>query len=82
MRIKIPKNTPAEPDIESICSIRWQFILSAIIWWKRADKKKHDKYKAIGSVVAVLGRIVIFYAPRWRKFNYKVAGIRFCLCHR
>jgi hypothetical protein len=44
MRIKIPKNTPAEPDIESICSIRWQFILSAIIWWKRADKKKLDRY--------------------------------------
>jgi hypothetical protein len=79
MSLKIPKNTPAEPDVECISSTRWQFILSAIIWWKRADKKKLDRCKAIGSIVAVVDGIVIFYAPRWRKFNYKVAGNRFLL---
>ena len=83
MRIKIPKNTLAESDVVSICTIRWHFILFAIFWWKGGDKKKLDRYKAIGSsVVAVVDGIVIFYAPRWRKFNYEVAAIDSCLCPR
>jgi hypothetical protein len=82
MRIKIPKKTPAEPDVESICSIRWQFILSAIIWCKRADKKKLDKYKAIGSVVAVLGGIVIFMVLFRENLITKLQALDSCLCHR
>jgi len=28
------------------------------------DKKKPDKYEILGSTVAVLGAVIIFYAPR------------------
>jgi small multidrug resistance family-3 protein len=40
------------------------FIVSAIIWGRMVDKKKPDMYEIIGSVVAVIGATVIFYAPR------------------
>jgi small multidrug resistance family-3 protein len=40
------------------------FIVSAIIWGRIVDKKKPDRYEIIGSIVAVIGAIVIFYAPR------------------
>jgi small multidrug resistance family-3 protein len=40
------------------------FILTAIIWGRIVDKKKPDKYEIIGSTVAAIGALVIFYAPR------------------
>ena len=40
------------------------FIVSSIIWGRMVDKKKPDKYEIIGSIVAVIGAIVIFYSPR------------------
>jgi small multidrug resistance family-3 protein len=40
------------------------FIVSAIIWGRAVDKEKPDKYEIIGSIVSVIGAIVIFYAPR------------------
>jgi small multidrug resistance family-3 protein len=40
------------------------FIVSAIIWGRIVDKKKADRYKIIGSIVAIIGALVIFYAPR------------------
>jgi small multidrug resistance family-3 protein len=41
------------------------FILSSIIWGRLVDKKKVvDRYEIIGSIVAVGGALVIFYAPR------------------
>jgi small multidrug resistance family-3 protein len=40
------------------------FILSAIIWGRIVDKKKPDRYEIIGSLFAVIGALVIFYAPR------------------
>ncbi len=40
------------------------FILSSIIWGRLVDRKKPDRYEIIGSIVAVIGAIVIFYAPR------------------
>ena len=40
------------------------FIVSAIIWGRIVDKKKPDRYEIIGSIVAVVGALVIFYAPR------------------
>ena len=40
------------------------FIVSAIIWGRIVDKKKPDTYEIIGSIVAVAGVAVIFYAPR------------------
>jgi small multidrug resistance family-3 protein len=40
------------------------FIISAIIWGRTVDKKKPDRYEIIGSIVAVVGALVIFYAPR------------------
>jgi small multidrug resistance family-3 protein len=40
------------------------FIVSAIIWGRIVDRKKPDRYEIIGSIVAVVGAIVIFYAPR------------------
>lgn len=40
------------------------FIVSAIIWGRIVDKKKSDRYEIIGSIVAVVGAAIIFYAPR------------------
>jgi small multidrug resistance family-3 protein len=40
------------------------FIVSAITWGRIVDKKKPDKFEIIGSMVAVIGALVIFYAPR------------------
>ena len=40
------------------------FIISAIIWGRIVDRKKPDRYEIIGSLVAVAGALVIFYAPR------------------
>jgi drug/metabolite transporter superfamily protein YnfA len=40
------------------------FIVSAIIWGRIVDKKKADRYEIIGSIVAVVGTLVIFYFPQ------------------
>jgi small multidrug resistance family-3 protein len=40
------------------------FIISSIVWGRIIDKKKPDRYEIIGSIVAVIGAVVIFYAPR------------------
>ena len=40
------------------------FIMAAIIWGRIIDKKKPDRYEIIGSIVAVVGAVIIFYAPR------------------
>jgi small multidrug resistance family-3 protein len=40
------------------------FIISAVIWGLFVDKKKPDRYEVIGSLTAILGAIIIFYAPR------------------
>jgi drug/metabolite transporter superfamily protein YnfA len=58
---------------ESAASGIWQslyaayggiFIVSAVIWGRVIDKKKPDKYEIISSIVAIVGALVIFYAPR------------------
>jgi small multidrug resistance family-3 protein len=36
------------------------FIVSTIIWGRIVDKKKSDTYEIIGSIVAVIGTLVIF----------------------
>jgi small multidrug resistance family-3 protein len=36
------------------------FIVSTIIWGRIVDKKKPDTYEIIGSIVAVIGTLVIF----------------------
>lgn len=40
------------------------FILSALLWGRWVDKKKPDRYEIMGSIVAVVGALVIFYSPR------------------
>jgi small multidrug resistance family-3 protein len=40
------------------------FIISSILWGLIIDKKKPDKYEIVGSVVAVMGAVIIFYGPR------------------
>ncbi|CAN5436943.1 YnfA family protein [soil metagenome] len=40
------------------------FIISSILWGIVIDKKKPDRYEIIGSLVAVIGASIIFYAPR------------------
>jgi small multidrug resistance family-3 protein len=40
------------------------FIISSILWGMMVDKKRPDKFEVIGSMVAVLGAAIIFYAPR------------------
>ena len=38
--------------------------LITIIWGIFVDKKKPDRYEVIGSLTAILGAVIIFYAPR------------------
>ncbi len=40
------------------------FIISSILWGMIIDKKRPDKYEIVGSIVAVMGAIIIFYGPR------------------
>jgi small multidrug resistance family-3 protein len=40
------------------------FIISSIIWGIIVDKKKPDKFELIGSLIAVVGAVIIFYTPR------------------
>jgi small multidrug resistance family-3 protein len=42
------------------------FIISSILWGMLIDKKRPDRYEVIGSTVAVLGGVLIFYShDRW-----------------
>lgn len=40
------------------------FIISSILWGMLVDRKRPDKFEILGSMVAVLGAAIIFYAPR------------------
>ncbi|MCH8889418.1 YnfA family protein [Patescibacteria group bacterium] len=40
------------------------FIASSIVWGLVIDKKKPDRYEIIGASIAVLGAVIIMYAPR------------------
>jgi small multidrug resistance family-3 protein len=40
------------------------FVFSSILWGMMVDKKRPDKFEIIGSMVAVLGAVIIFYGPR------------------
>jgi small multidrug resistance family-3 protein len=40
------------------------FVISSAVWGRIVDKKKPDRYEIIGSLVAVTGAAIIFYAPR------------------
>ena len=40
------------------------FIISSILWGMFVDKKRPDKFEIVGSIVAVLGAAILFYAPR------------------
>jgi small multidrug resistance family-3 protein len=40
------------------------FIISSIMWGFLVDKKKPDRYEIIGSIVCVIGALIIFYSPR------------------
>jgi small multidrug resistance family-3 protein len=40
------------------------FVISSIVWGMIVDKKKPDRFELIGSLIAVVGAVIIFYAPR------------------
>lgn len=40
------------------------FIISSILWGMFIERKKPDRYEVIGSVIAVMGAVIIFYSPR------------------
>jgi small multidrug resistance family-3 protein len=40
------------------------FIISSIMWGMIVDKKKPDRFELLGSSIAVIGAIIIFYTPR------------------
>jgi small multidrug resistance family-3 protein len=40
------------------------FIISSIMWGLVIDKKKPDRYEMTGSVVCIIGALLIFYSPR------------------
>ena len=39
------------------------FIVSSIIWGVAIDKKRPDRYELLGSLIAFIGALMIFYAP-------------------
>ena len=40
------------------------FIISSIMWGYWVDKKRPDRYEIVGSLIVLLGVIVMFYFPR------------------
>jgi len=40
------------------------FIASSIVWGAIVDKTTPDRYEIIGSLIAFLGALIIFFAPR------------------
>lgn len=40
------------------------FIVSSIIWGVTIDKNRPDRYEILGSLIAFIGALMIFYAPR------------------
>lgn len=40
------------------------FIISSLLWGRIVDRKRPDRYEIMGSIIAVIGAAVIFYAPR------------------
>jgi len=40
------------------------FIVSSIIWGAIITKKKPDKQEIIGAAIALMGALIIFFAPR------------------
>jgi small multidrug resistance family-3 protein len=40
------------------------FILLSIMWGALVDKKRPDRYELVGSLIAISGAAIIFYAPR------------------
>jgi small multidrug resistance family-3 protein len=40
------------------------FILSSILWGLLVDKKRPDRFEIIGSIVSIIGALIIFYGPR------------------
>ena len=40
------------------------FIVSSIIWGVTIDKKRPDRHEILGSLIAFIGALMIFYAPR------------------
>lgn len=40
------------------------FVLLSIIWGAVVDKKRPDRYELVGSLIAISGAAIIFYAPR------------------
>lgn len=40
------------------------FIVCSVLWGIYVDKKKPDRFEIIGSLITILGAIIIFYSPR------------------
>jgi len=40
------------------------FVASSIVWGYWIDKKRHDRFEIIGSLVVLVGVAVMFYFPR------------------
>ena len=40
------------------------FVIASIIWGCWVDKKKPDRFEIIGSIIVLIGVIVMFYFPR------------------
>jgi len=40
------------------------FIVMSLLWANRVDKYMPDKYDIIGALIALMGVLIIYYAPR------------------
>ena len=40
------------------------FVVFSILWGVLIDKKKPDRYEIIGSLIVLVGAVIIYYSPR------------------
>jgi len=40
------------------------FIVMSLVWGLLIDKKRPDRFEILGAIIALIGAVIIFYAPR------------------
>jgi small multidrug resistance family-3 protein len=45
------------------------FVVFSVVWGVLIDKKKPDRFEAIGSLVVLSGAAIIFYGPRYLAYE-------------
>jgi drug/metabolite transporter superfamily protein YnfA len=57
---------------KDICGMVGIFTVSAIVWGRIVDRKKPDRHETIGSIVVLVGALVIFMSHTEEVFYFNV----------